>query len=126
VSGTAISAALDVRTRWYLHVLGLFERFDHLVLPTAQVFPFAADLPWPRSIAGRAMDTYHRWMEVVIPATMAQLPALNVPVGFNDEGLPMGMQIIGRPQDELSCLQIGQAYDLATRWPERRPPTLGA
>jgi amidase len=126
VSGTAISAALAVRTRWYLHMMGLFERFDHLVLPSAQVFPFAADLHWPKSIAGRAMDTYHRWMEVVIPATMAQLPALNVPVGFGELGLPMGMQIIGRPQDELSCLQVAQAYDAATRWPERRPPALGA
>jgi amidase len=126
VSGTAISKALEVRTRWYRHMLGLFERFDHLVLPTAQVFPFAANLHWPQAIAGRAMDTYHRWMEVVIPATMAQLPALNVPVGFSKIGLPMGMQIIGRPQDELSCLQIGQAYDVATRWPQRRPPVVGA
>ena len=122
ISGTAISEALAVRTRWYLHMLGLFERFDHLVLPSAQVFPFAADLHWPQAIAGRAMDTYHRWMEVVIPATMAQLPALNVPVGFGETDLPMGMQIIGRPQDELSCLQIGHAYDVATRWPERRRP----
>jgi amidase len=125
VSGSAISAALAVRTRWYLHMLGLFERFDHFALPTAQVFPYAADLHWPQAIGGRAMDTYHRWMEVVIPATMAQLPALNVPVGFGEAGLPMGMQIIGRPQDELSCLQMGQAYDRATRWPERRPPALG-
>ncbi len=126
VSGDAISKALAVRTRWYLHMLGLFERFDHLVLPTAQVFPFAADLHWPQAIAGREMDTYHRWMEVVILATMAQLPALNVPVGFGEGGLPMGMQILGRPQGELSCLQIGHAYDGATRWPERRRPTIGA
>jgi amidase len=125
VSGTAISEALAVRTRWYLHMLRLFERFDHLVLPSAQVFPFPAELHWPQAIGGRAMDTYHRWMEVVILATMAQLPALNAPVGFGTAGLPMGMQIIGRPQDELSCLQIGHAYDLATRWPDRRPPALG-
>ena len=101
VSGAAIARAQAVRTRWYLHMLALFERFDHLVLPTAQVFPFAADQPWPRAIAGREMDTYHRWMEVVLPATMAQLPSLNVPVGFGEAGLPMGMQLIGRPQDEL-------------------------
>ncbi len=126
VSGAAIAAAQAVRTRWYLHMLGLFARFDHLVLPTAQVFPFAADLHWPKAIAGRAMDSYHRWMEVVILATMAQLPALNLPVGFSEAGLPMGMQILGRPHDELSCLQIGQAYDLATRWPDRRPPVLAA
>ena len=111
-------------------MLGLFERFDHLVLPSAQVFPFPVELPWPQAIAGRAMDSYHRWMEVAIPATMAHSPALNAPVGFGTSGpgapaLPMGMQIIGRPQDDLGCLQIGQAYDLATRWPERMPPRLG-
>ncbi len=120
-SGTEITRALAVQTRWYLHLLGLFERFDHLALPSAQVFPFPAELHWPRSVGGREMDTYHRWMEVAIGATMARLPSLNVPVGFNEAGLPMGMQIIGRFQDELSCLQVGQAYDLATRWPDRRP-----
>ena len=126
VSGAAIAQAQAVRTRWYLHMRGLFERFDHLVLPTAQVFPYPADLHWPERIAGREMDTYHRWMEVVIPATMAQLPSLNVPVGFGEAGLPMGMQLIGRPQGELAVLQLGHAYDLATRWPDRRPPALAA
>jgi amidase len=122
VSGAEIARAQAVRTRWYLHMLGLFERFDHLVLPSAQVFPFPADLHWPDVVAGRAMDSYHRWMEVAILATMAQLPALNVPVGFDAAGLPMGMQIIGRFQDELSCLQLGHAYDRATRWPDRHRP----
>lgn len=125
VSGTAISRALAVRSRFFLHMLSLFERYDHLVLPTAQVFPFPADWDWPHDIAGRPMDTYHRWMEVVILATNAQLPSLSVPVGFNEAGLPMGMQIMGPHQAELSVLQLGQAYDLATRWPEKRPPALG-
>lgn len=122
ISGAAISRALAVRSRFFLHMLSLFERYDHLVLPTAQVFPFPADWDWPKDIAGRAMDTYHRWMEVVILATNAQLPSLSVPVGFNDAGLPMGMQIMSRHQGELSVLQLGHAYDRATRWPEKRPP----
>ena len=121
ISGAAISRALAVRSRFFLHMLSLFERYDHLVLPTAQVFPFPADWDWPKDIAGRAMDTYHRWMEVVILATNAQLPSLSVPVGFNDAGLPMGMQIMSRHQGELSVLQLGHAYDRATRWPEKRP-----
>jgi amidase len=124
VSGAAIAHALAVRSRFFLHMLTLFERYDHLVLPTAQVFPFPAELDWPKDIAGRAMDTYHRWMEVVILATNAQLPSLGVPVGFNSAGLPMGMQIMSRHQGELACLQLGQAYDRATRWPERRPPSV--
>jgi amidase len=63
-------------------------------------------------------------MEVVILATCAQSPAINLPVGFNEAGLPMGMQVLGPVAAELSCLQLAQTYDLATRWPEKRPPTL--
>lgn len=122
VSGTEIARAQAVRSRFYLHMQTLFTRYDHLVLPTAQVFPFPSGWTWPTEIAGRAMDTYHRWMEVVILATNAQLPSLNVPVGFNAAGLPMGMQIMGPHQAELSVLQLGHAYDASTRWPEKRKP----
>ena len=124
LSGSAISAALAVRTRWFRHLLTVFERFDYLALPSAQVFPFGAETHWPQEIAGRGMDSYHRWMEVVVTSTMGALPALNVPVGFNPGGLPMGMQLIGRPYTDLSCLQLGQAYDRATRWPEKHPPPI--
>ncbi|HTI02022.1 MAG TPA: amidase, partial [Acidisoma sp.] len=122
VSGTDIARALAVRSRWYQHMQGLFARYDHLVLPTAQVFPFPADWTWPKEIAGRAMDTYHRWMEVVILATCAQCPAISLPVGFNEACLPMGMQVLAPYAQELSCLQLGHAYDIATRWPEQRRP----
>ncbi len=70
------------------------------------------------------MDTYHRWMEVVIPASLIGLPALSVPVGFGPQGLPMGMQIIGRNGADARVLAIGQAYHLATDWPAKRPPLL--
>jgi amidase len=100
----------------------MFDRFDAVVLPTAQVWPFPADWRWPEEIAGRKMDTYHRWMEVVVPASLIGLPALSVPVGFSAEGLPSGMQIIGRSGDDAGVLAIGQAYHRATEWPQRRPP----
>ncbi len=71
------------------------------------------------------MDTYHRWMEVVIYATLAGLPAISVPVGFNSAGLPMGMQLIGRPQADLAVLQIARAYELrAQDIVSRRPRAL--
>jgi amidase len=67
------------------------------------------------------MDTYHRWMEVVIPVSLIGLPALNVPVGFGANGLPMGMQIAGPVGADAAILAMGQAYHLATDWPARRP-----
>lgn len=119
-----VMKASNMRSAWYQHVRGLFERYDVLVLPSAQVFPFSVETHWPREIAGRAMDTYHRWMEVVIPATMSGCPAMSVPAGFNAAGLPMGMQLWGPNQSELTLLQIAKAYEDATGWVDRRPPGL--
>jgi amidase len=116
-------AALE-RGLWHQSVSRLFERYDYLVLPSAQVFPFAAETPWPKEIAGREMTTYHRWMEVVIPVTMSGCPALSVPVGFNEAGLPMGMQIVAPVYAERACLQLGHAYDVATGWVDRRLPDM--
>jgi amidase len=111
LTGPQVYAASLNRTRFYRHMLGLFERFDLLALPTAQVWPFPAEWTWPREVAGRTMDTYHRWMEVVIYATLAGLPAMSVPAGFNDAGLPMGLQLIGPPQGDLGVLNAAAAYE---------------
>jgi amidase len=119
-----VAEASAERTLWYQAVTRLFARYDYLLLPSAQVFPFSASTTWPKEIAGRAMDTYHRWMEVVIPVTMSGCPALNVPVGFGEAGLPMGIQIVGPAQGELACLQLAQAYDQATGWVKKRPPPI--
>lgn len=122
--------ALDVyrastaRSRWYAAATQMFERYEFLLLPSAQLFPFDAGTQWPRSVNGVAMDTYHRWMEVVVPASLLAGPVLNVPVGFGAQGLPMGLQIIGRRHADLAVLQLGHAYDLETRWVSRRPPPL--
>ena len=67
------------------------------------------------------MDTYHRWMEVVIGPTLAGLPAISVPVGFSASGLPMGMQLIGRPRGDLDVLRLAHAYEQATDWSRRVP-----
>ncbi len=128
-SGLAVTAmqvheASVVRSEWFVRLSHLFETFDALVLPSAQVFPFPAEWNWPKMVAGKPMDTYHRWMEVVIPASIAGLPALNVPVGFSSDGPPMGMQLIGPRGGDQKILQIGQAYHQATDWPGRYPPRL--
>ncbi|HEX4765769.1 MAG TPA: amidase [Lichenihabitans sp.] len=120
-----VSAAQRGRTRWYGSLRRFMESYGFLLMPTTQVFPFAAELPWPRTVDGRTMDTYHRWMEVVIPVTMSGLPSLDVPAGFDPRGRPTGIQIVGRTRDEFGCLQLGAAYDAATRWVETHPPALG-
>jgi amidase len=112
-----VHAASTVRSKWYRTLLNLFERFDLLALPTAQVFPFPVSTHWPKEVAGRAMDSYHRWMEVSAYASLAGCPAVNVPVGFDPQGRPMGMQLIGRPRGDLAVLQAAAAYETVLPWP---------
>jgi len=127
ISGIDVRVAAGVRTEWYNVVRKLFERYDYLVLPSAQVFPFDIETHWPQQIAGKTMDTYHRWMEVMIPVTFSGCPAIGVPVGFGARGLPMGMQIVGPMRAEQSLLQIAHAYDQATQWVTKvLPPALKA
>ena len=111
LSGAQVLAASARRSAFYQQMLALFERCDVLALPSAQVWPFDAGKRWPTCIAEREMDTYHRWMEVVIYATFAGLPCISVPVGFSPSGLPMGMQLIGRPRGDLAVLQLAHAYE---------------
>ncbi len=130
VEGGLGLSALDVfqasraRSDLYRAVLQLFDTYDFLLLPSAQVFPFDVNTHWPREIGGAAMDTYHRWMEVVILASLAGLPVIGVPVGFGAGNLPMGMQIIGKHHADLSVLQMAHAYEQATGWVSRHLPRL--
>ena len=114
--------ASAARTALYHAFRKLFQRFDYVIAPTAQVFPFDATQPWPRHIGATAMDTYHRWMEIVTPFTLAGLPVVSMPVGFGAQGLPMGMQIAGPPHADLAVLAIARAYEALTQWTRQRPP----
>jgi len=124
LSAFDITAASVVRTEWYQAVRKFFATYDYFILPTAQLFPFAVELDWPREVAGRKMETYHEWMKGVLPVTMSGCPALAAPAGFDARGLPMGIQIVGPNQADLACLQLASAYDTATAWATRRPPPL--
>jgi amidase len=112
------------RSDLYRAVLKLFDTYEYLVLPSAQVFPFESSTHWPKTINGVTMDTYHRWMEVVILASLLGFPTVNVPVGFHGNGLPMGMQIIGRRHADFSVLQLAYAYEQATNWVRDQSPPL--
>ena len=120
--------ASQVRTAFHTHLLGLFEQHDVLALPVAQVWPFPIDERWPKQVAGRTMDTYHRWMEVTIYATFAGLPAISVPAGFHANGRwPAGLQLIGRPQGDAELLRVAAGYEaLITELLARRPPAPAA
>jgi amidase len=124
ISGIDVRIAAGVRTDWYQVVRKLFERYDYLVLPSAQVFPFSVETHWPAEISGKKMDMYHRWMEVMIPVTMSGCPAIGAPVGFSAAGLPMGMQIVAPMRSEQSLLQIANVYDQATQWVTKRTPPI--
>jgi amidase len=109
LSGTQIQRASLIRSDWFRAAAKLFNDFDALVLPTAQCWPFPIDWAYPEDIAGQKMDSYHRWMEVVVPVSLIGLPSVGVPLPLS-KGRPMGLQLIGRSRDDLGLLQ------LATGW----------
>lgn len=128
-TGLALSAwdvheASVARSEWFRAAARLFEHYDALVLPTAQVWPFPVDWVAPSEIAGRAMDTYHRWMEVVIPVSLIGLPCLAMPAGFGAEGVPMGLQLFGPRGSDARLLQMGQTWHASGAVETRRPPVL--
>ena len=121
LSATAaqVQAASVIRSEWFRCTAGM--EVDIMALPSAQLFAFEADWHWPRSIGGRPMDTYHRWMEVVVPASLTGLPALCVPAGFGKAGTPMGLQLIGHRGQDAAVLNLGREYEAVTNWIAREP-----
>ena len=125
LTGAQLMSASASRTRYYLSMLQLFEKFDVLAIPVAQVWPFDVSWRWPQTVAGQAMDTYHRWMEVVIYATFAGLPSISVPAGFGANDLPMGLALIGKPQGDWALLKLAHAYEMANQdMITRQPPSI--
>lgn len=117
--------ASAIRSAWYRRLAKLFQQVDVIALPTAQFWPFPIEWRWPDRIAGEPADTYHRWMEIVVPVSLAGLPCLSVPVGFGDQGLPMGMQLAGPVGADAAILRLGHAWHQMTNWPDRQPPYPG-
>ena len=96
--------AMSKRTNWKTYTDSLFKSFDFLALPSTQVFPFSAKIKYPKKINKTKLDTYHRWMEVVVPASLIGLPTISIPCGFNKKGLPIGIQLIGKSGDDKEVL----------------------
>ncbi|MDP0925545.1 amidase [Paracoccus onubensis] len=121
LSASQVYEASAIRSEWYRRAARLFEEVDIIALPTAQVWPFPAEWRWPQEVGGKPADTYHRWMEIVVPVSLAGLPCLSVPVGFGANGLPMGMQLAGATGSDAAILRLGQAWHEETNWPGHLP-----
>jgi amidase len=97
------------------------ETYEFTVCAVNQVPPFDATLDWPKTIDGVKMDHYVSWMKSAYWITTTFRPAISVPAGFTPEGLPVGVQIVGRYRDDFGVLQIGHAFEQATGFGKRRP-----
>jgi len=124
MSAMDVQRASVTRSDWFRRVTRTFESVDVLVLPSAQLWPFDVEWAYPESIAGQPMDTYHRWMQVVVPAGLIGLPVVNVPVGFGTNGLPAGIQLIGPRGSDALLLRLAQQWHGATNWPAARRPEI--
>jgi len=115
-----INAELQ-RTQIYREVATFFERFDALVLPSAQVPPFPVETDWIREIDGQSMATYLDWMTVCCAISVTGLPAISIPGGFTTTGLPTGIQMVAGPGNDWLLLQLAHAFEQATGYGQQRP-----
>jgi amidase len=122
LSARDVGDAETKRTALYHRVRVFMERHEFLVLPTTQVPPFDVTQPYVTEIDGVRLPTYIDWMRACSDITVTGLPAISVPGGFTAEGLPVGLQIVGRHQDEWGVLQLAHAFEEVTNFGRRRPP----
>ena len=122
LTGPQIGRAEVKRTELYHRVREFMKNHDYLICPVNQVPPFDINQRWVQKINDVKMETYIDWMKSCYYITVTGLPAISVPCGFTPEGLPVGMQIVGRHNDDFGVLQIAHAFEQATEMWQRRPP----
>lgn len=124
LTGVDISRAEVKRTELYYRVREFLQTYEYLLLPTTQVPPFPVDDEYPTEINGQTMHTYIDWMMSCGYITVTGLPAISVPCGFTDDGLPIGLQIVGRPHADFEVLQLAYAFQEATLFYQQKPAIL--
>ena len=125
LSGPQIGQAERKRPELYHRVRQFMESYEFLILPVNQVPPFDVKQRYVMEINGVDMDTYIDWMKSCYFISVTGLPAISVPCGFTTDGLPVGVQIVGRHQDDFGVLQLAYAFEQATGFWKRRPPAVG-
>ncbi|MDF2759590.1 MAG: Amidase [Thermomicrobiales bacterium] len=124
LTGPDIGRASRLRSEIYRRVHDFFAEYAFLLLPVSQVPPFPVDVPYPTEINGTPMSTYIEWMRTCSRITVTAHPAISVPAGFTADGLPVGLQIVGRARDDWGVLQLAHAFESATNYYRRRPPSV--
>jgi amidase len=122
LTGADIARAEIAHTALYERVVGFFDRYDVLLAPTTQVLPFPVELEYPTEIDGEPLEDYLAWMRSCTLITPTGCPALSVPGGFTPDGLAVGLQVVAPPRADRRVLEVGHAFEQATRFGERRPP----
>jgi amidase len=122
LAGPDLARAERKRTALYERVREFMETYEFLICPVSQVPPFDVTQPYIREINGVPMETYIDWMRSCYYISVTGHPAISVPCGFTPDGLPIGLQIVARHQDELGLLQLAYAFEQATGLWKRRPP----
>jgi amidase len=124
LTGPYLSRTEAKRTALYHRMRQFMERYEFFVLPVNQVLPFDVKMPHPEAIAGVKMETYIDWMRSAYYITVVGNPAISVPCAFSESGLPIGIQIVGRYNDDWGTLQMAYAFEQATNVGRRRPSIL--
>ena len=124
LTGPDLARAEGLHTQIFERVRTFFETHEFLLAPVNQVPPFDLEIEYPTSINGVEMSTYIDWMQSCSFITVTGHPTISVPAGFTDDGLPVGLQIIGRHRDEVGVLQLAYAFEQATQFHRVRPPVV--
>ncbi|MDA1000712.1 MAG: amidase [bacterium] len=124
LDGPSVARAEAKRTELFHRVREFMETYEYLVLPTNPIPPFPVEQRTVTEVSGVPMPTYVAWGALRHVITVVGNPAISVPCGFTPEGLPVGLQIVGRHNHDFELLQLAHAFEQATRFGERRPPIL--
>jgi amidase len=117
LTGAQVGRALALQADVFARTRVLLERYDALALPVTQVVAFDVAEPWPREVAGVPMRSYLEWMRSCSRITVTAHPAISVPAGFTDQGLPVGLQLVGRYRGEAPLLRLAAAVHPGWRAP---------
>jgi amidase len=121
LDGARIGRAEGLRTELYQRMRTFLEKYEFLLAPVNQLPPFPVEMEYPTEIAGVTLGNYLDWMKSCYYVTITSHPAISVPAGFTPEGLPVGLQIVGRYRDDFGVLQLAHAFEQATEVWKRRP-----